>query len=151
MSTYGLPSRIRIDKGGENVSVSLFLLTHPLRGPGRGTVIAGKSVHNQRIERMWRDVGFYYDLFYHLESIDMLDPCNDIHLFSLHTVFIPRIKNLWKEGWMKHSLRSEQGFTPQQLWTYGLQQIAGSSIHLAKEVFENLNKVRNSIIIVSHL
>ena len=52
ISTYGLPSPTRCDQGGENVDVSMFLLTHPLRGPGRGTVIVGKSVHNQRIERM---------------------------------------------------------------------------------------------------
>ena len=46
---YGLPSRIRIDRGGEML---MFLLTHPLRGPNRGTVIVGKSTHNQRIGKM---------------------------------------------------------------------------------------------------
>ena len=56
VSKCGLSSCIRCDKGGENVDVSMFLLTHHLRGPGRGTVIVGKSVHNQCIERMWRDV-----------------------------------------------------------------------------------------------
>lgn len=36
---YGLPSRVRSDKGLENTSVSLFMLQHPLRGPGHGSMI----------------------------------------------------------------------------------------------------------------
>lgn len=54
---YGLPSRIRTDKGGENVLVWQKMVD--LRGPDRGSYLAASSVHNQRIERLWRDVWNY--------------------------------------------------------------------------------------------
>ena len=125
---YGLPSCVRSDKGGENVGVSEFMLTHPRRGPGRGSMIAGKSVHNQRIERLWRDlynqkIATFYQLFYHMEDNGILDVANEVHVFSLHCIFLPRVNEQIADfinGWNNHCLSSEYNRTPNQLWILGM-------------------------------
>ena len=91
---YGLPSRIRMD---QDVQVTRHMLRH--RGLGRNSVLVGSSVHNQRIERLWRDshrcvTSIYYRLFYYMEENDMLDPLDEEHLFALHFVYLPKINNL---------------------------------------------------------
>jgi len=77
---FGIPSRVRSDKGGENISICHFMVAH--HGPGRSSHIAGSSVHNQRIERLWRDVyrcvaSTYHELFYGMEASGILDPNSD--------------------------------------------------------------------------
>ena len=47
VETYEIPSRVRSDKGKENVLVADYMIEK--RGSERGSMIIGPSTHNQRI------------------------------------------------------------------------------------------------------
>ena len=47
-------ARVRSDYNMENYLVAAHMIQH--RGPGRGSIITGSSVHNSRVERTHRDV-----------------------------------------------------------------------------------------------
>ena len=122
VNQYGVPSRVRSDHGVENVDIARFMIV--TRGVDHGSIITGSSTHNQRVERMWRDVHRvvvrqYKNLFYYnMESIGCLNPLVDVHLFAIHHVYMPRTNRALDEFTNQHNnhrLRTEHNLTPQQL------------------------------------
>lgn len=76
-----MASRVRSDRGGENIDVIYYMIER--KGTGRGSALVGRSVHNQGIERMWRDVfadvlHLFHDLFTAMEDIGILSIMDDI-------------------------------------------------------------------------
>ena len=123
---------MRCDHGTENVDVSRWMLNR--YGIAATPVITGLSVHNQRIERLWKDVNnyivqYFKNLFYYYESYNLLDPVDEINVLALHLVYKPRIKRAlasFTQQWNNHSLSTEQNRSPYQVWTEGFYNQACS-------------------------
>lgn len=124
VAIHGLPNRIRSDLGGENIDVWQFMIE---QHSCMSAVITGSSTHNERIERLWRDVYrcvgvLFADTFRQLEDEGLLDPLNEVDLFCLHFVYLPRINralNEFVESWNNHSISTAGNLTPNQLFIRG--------------------------------
>ena len=128
MEKYGLPAKVRTDHGGENIEVWRMMLDE--HDVGEKCVIVGSSTHNERIERLWRDVHrsvivTFGNLFRALEAEDHFDHLNEVDIYCLHYVFVPRINQAlssFVEGW-----NTEGNQTPYQLFVMGLLPNASNS------------------------
>ncbi|CAB4020493.1 Hypothetical predicted protein [Paramuricea clavata] len=115
------PSRIRVDRGVENVLVCDAMVE--AREEGRGSFIAGPSTHNQCIEQLWRDVfccvlHYFYYVFYTMEDAGNLFLDNPTHVFTLHYVFLPRINQAlheYQRAFNEHGIRTANNWSPNQI------------------------------------
>ena len=132
---YGLPLHVRFDHGQENNLVSDYMRQRR----GDSGCIAGKSTHNQRIERLWRDVFdraliSYYDYFRDLETKGVLDVDNPRDISELKKEFLPKINdNLYNfiKSWNHHPLSTCNNKPPVRLFYDGLYK------------FENAEELRD--------
>lgn len=123
VSSLGLPDHVRTDHGGENIDVWRYMLATHNSDPR--CVLTGSSTHSERIERLWRDVyqSVSVAIFTVLESEELLDTLNEVDMYCLHCVFIPRIDKCLAElqlGWNHHSLSTEGNKSPYQLFLEGM-------------------------------
>ena len=101
-------------------------------------MLTGSSTHNQRIERLWRDMHrsatvLYYRLFYFMEHQGLLEPMNEQHLWALHYIYIPRInRTLYQfvQSWNHHCICTAGHKSPHQLYTLGMLTLQNSPIVL---------------------
>ncbi|KAH3734406.1 hypothetical protein DPMN_040846 [Dreissena polymorpha] len=136
---FGTPFRSRTDMGMENVRNAEFMLQQR----GIGSVVTGKNVHNQRIERVWRDVYdgvlvFYSELVYFMKDEGVLDIMNPLHICTLHYVYMGRINQslvTWCEAWSTHRHRIVKSFQI-RLWTAGMANNQVSDPESAQGIFD---------------
>ncbi|KAG1789767.1 uncharacterized protein HD556DRAFT_1243401 [Suillus plorans] len=85
-----MPSRVRGDRGGENLQVTTHLVA--TNGHNRGSFLWGSSTRNSRIERLWVEVGTQFarrwrGFFTRLERLHKLDIDKPGHLWLLSVLF----------------------------------------------------------------
>uniref|UniRef100_A0A1X7VI81 Integrase core domain-containing protein n=1 Tax=Amphimedon queenslandica TaxID=400682 RepID=A0A1X7VI81_AMPQE len=96
------------------------MLHHPLREPG--CMLTGHSVHNQRIERLWRNVftectSYYHSIIYSLEDSGLLDKSKEADIFALIFVHMEDVQQqltLFKDVWNHHKMRTSHNHTTMQ-------------------------------------
>jgi len=121
------------------------------RGEGRGSWIQGRSVHNVRIERLWRDLRqfclqFFIDLFKELEHMNLLNHDDPADIYSLQYIYLPHINQAlhkFRNAYNNHRIRTEHNRTPLQIYTQRFYELYHSDYTYINEVLDDVADVND--------
>ena len=138
-NTHGWASRVRWDRGKENVCSIQAQLEYwwdhalsDVENEKRGSALTGRSMQNCRAEYIWgyakkHVTSFFRKTFVKMEKeLGILDPDDPWDLYFLHTVFMSLIQRAlddFREMWNNHLIRGERtemghgGGIPVELFT----------------------------------
>ncbi|KAJ7780658.1 hypothetical protein DFH07DRAFT_865192 [Mycena maculata] len=117
-----------------------------VNGPGRGSFIWGRSIHNTRIERLWYDVTHGFGKKW--KTNHGLNPTRPGHIWLLHHLFLSSINRdaqEWAEAWNSHQLtvRRQRERSPHDLFLFGMLREGprgiSSFLTCAEEEIGNIN------------
>lgn len=119
------------------------MMMNAIGGLYRTSHITGRSVHNQRIERLWVDVfnqvvDYFSNEFYDLEQNGLLDINDEKNMFALQRVYLKSIENkldFFKNAWNLHKIRTAGRRTPRQIWLSGMLDNINSNYTAPNEIF----------------
>lgn len=124
----------RLTKGRENVLIARHMIKY--KGVNRKLVLVGSSVHNQRIERLWRDshrcaISLYYQLFFFLEENELLNPLDKEHMYALQYVFVRKVNKsleVFRGAWNNHGIQTANEKSPLLMFTSGILTLRHSGL-----------------------
>ena len=157
------PFQVRGDKGVENKKIAKHMIA--IRGDNIRGFIGGKSSHNTRIERFWKEYNTnvmktFFDEFTNLEHLGYLDRTDNKDLWVLHKVFLPIINEKLlelKTYYNNHPIRTENYKSPNQLYAANAlrSQVINTSIsEQSIDILHNWQNVysptpRNNVVVPS--
>jgi len=115
----GYPSCVRADYGGENKGVGKKMREFYKDALAEFRVLLGPSVHNQRIEYLWRFLGrftlaYFRELFESMvqgSSAGQLRFTNEFHRYAMGVVFLWRVQaslDRFAAMWNHHTIRGKK-------------------------------------------
>ena len=107
----------------------------------RRSALVGRLVHNQRVERLWKDMHqcvtvLLYHLFYHLDHTDLLNSANEVYLYALQYIYLPRINKALTELWMPGEVGTQRA---NQLFTQAMLMLRDLGL-TAMDIFDNVDE-----------